>query len=347
MSDIELRVGGDSFVGWKEVSITRSIEQLASTFSITSSELWTENDEEIPIREGSACEVWTRLHRMIQGYIDSSDGFYDANDHRLSVSGRSNLGDLVDCSAIVSGGVIKNQTLYGLISLVCQPFGISVVSEATSADKFRRFSVQDGETVIEVIERAAKARGLMVISNDDGKLVITSPGYSRAGTALRYGENILSGGRRASWSDRFSQYTVKSQNSGSEDWFGRSAAHIKATVTDETVSRYRPFVMIAEEQLDQNGCTARATWERNVRSGKSQRLVYTVRGWDDRGDIWTPNQLVSVFDPRYGIDDDLLLVTVVSSKSERGEMSELTLTHPSAFSGTATPPKARSGKDFW
>lgn len=347
MSDLELRVDGAVFKGWKHVQVTRSIEQLASTFGVGSSELWTLKNEKIPLREGAICSVWIGFHRVIAGYIDTSDSDYDAGSHELQVSGRSTLCDLVDCSAVVSGGVLRNQTLQAIAETLCSPFGISVRMETTAAETFRKFGIQEGEAVLEALERAAKARGAILTDSPEGELVITTTGAARANTALEYGVNILAGKRRASWVDRFSQYTVKSQSVTSAGVKGKTANQVSATVLDSTVSRYRPLVLISEAEVDRQAAADRAAWERNTRSGKSQRLIYTVRGWLDGDEPWAPNRIVHVKDRRYGVDDDLLLVTATFTKGDRGELTDLTLTHPSAFDKAAGPPHSTMGVNFW
>lgn len=347
MTELQLRANGKVFAGWTEVSISRSIEQLASSFSLTVSELWTERGETIPILEGAACTIKAGTRQIIDGYVDSSIISYSAGAHALTVQGRSKLGDLVDCSAVVAGGQFKDQTLEDIAELICAPFGISVISERLGGTAFRRFAVQEGESCLEVIERAAKAEGAMIISNDAGSLLITSGVTLKSPTILKRGDNILTGRRQGSWADRFSTYTIKSQNSGSSKWNGRHASRVVGTSDDDAITRSRPLNIIAEAQVDNAGAKTRANWERNTRSGRSQRLAYTVRGWEDGDGIWTPNTTVAVQDDFFGVDDDLLLVSALLTKGAGGEIAELELTRPEAFNVLATPPsKPRKGK-FW
>jgi prophage tail gpP-like protein len=348
MPELELRVNGEAFRGWTSVSVTRSIEQICNQFQLTFTERWSERDEAVPIREGYACEVFYQGKRLISGYVDGSQVSYSAESHQMSVSGRSAAGDLVDCSAIVSGGQFRSQTFESIAASVVAPFGLEVISEVDTGGQFRRFAVQDGETCHELLERMARSRGVLLVSDDQGRLIITAAGSTKSGNRLERGVNILSGQRTGSWSDRFSLYTVKSQNSGGDDWNGRQATQVYADSTDATVDRYRPIVILAEAQLQEADAKTRADWERNIRAGRAQRLTYTVQGWDDPIlGVWTPNSLVKVKDDFFGVDDELLVVTARLTHGDRGQLAELDLARPEAYDGLAEPPTARPGGGFW
>jgi prophage tail gpP-like protein len=260
--------------------------------------------------------------------------------------------DLVDCAAIYKSGAWKDADLLTIASDLCDPFDIGVEMNGTAPAKFRRFSIQEGETAFEAIARAAKMRGFLTLTADNGELLLSRVGSKKTRTVLEYGKNVLRGTRKGSWKDRFSSYTVKTQAAGSNDFYGQNASAIKRTVTDERIDRYRPTIIMAENEDTGNELRDRAQWECNTRAGKGRRVIYRVHGWrDDASTLWEPNTLVKVKDSRFELDTELLIAVVTFEKTlEDGTNTTLELTDKAAYDVQPLPPaKAKGGglNDFY
>jgi prophage tail gpP-like protein len=274
---------------------------------------------------------------VITGYVGRVMPRYDATSHIITVTGRDRAGDLVDCSAIYKTGGWHGATLLQIVTDLCAPFGIPVIAAADVGAPFREFSVQEGETAFDAIHRAAAMRGLLPISDQVGGIVLARAGSGRYQTMLQRPGNILAGAGDYSDDDRYSIYIVKGQRRGTDDDVGQPELLSSASgrVVDDGVTRYRPLIVVADEQGDKVSFERRAAWERNVRLGKSIRVNISVWGWrekGDKGDLWEPNRLVHIKDPWLWLDDDLLISGVSYSKSEgRGTICDLQLTHPAAF----------------
>lgn len=340
MSD-ELTVSarGLAIAGWSTVQLVRSLEQLSDTFHVAYAARATENREPLAVVEGDACVVKVGDDEALTGYVDDAEESYDAEASAASMSGRS-LGDLVDCAAVYKTGAWKNASLTQIARDLCEPFDVGVDAAADVGKVFRGFALQDGETVFEALDRAARMRGLLLRATGAGGLQLTRAGAEKTRTVLRYGENVLAGARRGSWKDRYSTYTVKAQVPGDDEFFGQKATQIKASADDAQVNRYRPTVVQAENEDSGRELQDRATWERNVRAGRSRRLTYKVRGWrDEDGALWAPNVLVRVDDTRLRIRDELLVVTATLAKTlGEGTTTTLELTAKEAFLVQPLPP---------
>lgn len=343
MSDVQLQIAGHSYGGWKSIQITKSLEQLAHTFRLGITEKWINQDQRLPIAEGAPCTIAVDDDEIITGYVDEAPNQYTVRSHTVTVGGRSKTGDLVDCSAIYQTGSWADADLLQIATDLCDPFGIVVQSEVPVGTVFKRFSIQEGETVHECLERAARVRNLLLTTSPTGDLVLTRSGRVRTSTALEYGRNVKSGGRSGSWKERFSKYVVKSQGSGSDDFNAASSSQQSAEISDQAVTRYRPLIILAEDSVTGQAVSDRATWERNIRAGRSQRVRYQVMGWSHEGGLWEPNMLVHVIDPVVMVDAELLLVTVSLVKDEQGTRADLELTGKDAFDIQPLPaPVAKS-----
>jgi len=343
---IDLIVNAERHRGWSSVQIEHGMSQLAGAFSLAYIERGAAKKEAFPLFEGDRCSLIYKGATVLEGYIDEAPAKYAAGSHSLSVAGRSKVGDLVDCSAMVTAGQLKKRTLKQIAEAVCLPFGITVKVETDIGGAFKKLDIESGQSAFEVLELAARQRGVLLTSNSNGDLVLTRAGNQRTATVLRYGDNILSGEKSGSWAERFSEYHVRAQVSGSNDFAKKKASAPKGDATDSFVLRYRPLVVIAEEEGTGEDLTRRAEWERNTRAGKSQRVLYRVRGWENLEGLWQSNTLVAVDDPVLRVHSEMLIEHVSLSFSEQGLLSELTLVMPEALGVEPLPmPKGRSGKN--
>lgn len=339
-NELTLKVNGKSYEGWKTVRLTRSIEQLAHTFTVSYADRWTDEGQSWPIYEDDVVEVLIDGKTVISGYVVDTTDSEDPTQTALEVSGKSKTCDLVDCSAIHKTGAWKDSSIGQIAADLCQPFGIDVTIEGDQGEKFRRFALQDSETVHEALLRMARMRGFLLTTTPDGDLLITRVGTKKTATILKRGENILSSSRKGSRTDRFSEYTVKSQISGDDNTFARNANQ-KRTATDAGVTRYRPLVMQAENQEAGTEMQKRVDWERNTRAGRSLRLTYAVQGWLCNEGVWAPNTLVSVDDSRRKIRGEFLISGVSLTRDEQGTVTELELADPRAFDVEPFTPKTK------
>lgn len=343
LDDVVLRVNGMNYGGWTSVRITRSMEALAGSFELAVTDRWIGQNIGRPIKKGDACAVLVNDVPVITGYVDDRLVSYDKEQHSITITGRDKTADLVDCT--LPDASYAYQTLAQIATAVCDPFGISVITDTDVGKPFEKWHVETGETPYETLSKAAAHRGLLLLSDGLGALLITKAGSAIAPASLRFGQNIETCSVTQSQRDQFSIYTVRNQVGGSDLFSGEQAAEVKATSTDTTVKRYRPASIHADAGTD---IQQRADYERNVRAGKANRFIYTVSSWLANGStIWPLNQLLPVTDPNQEPklhNTELLIAGVTFVRDENGSSSELSLLARGAFDLLATPETASSGE---
>ncbi|MCY1346873.1 hypothetical protein D9M69_329710 [compost metagenome] len=331
MPEVLLTVDGQEWGGWKGYRINLGMQQLSGSFDLTLTERWVGQAERRALRVGAPCALHYDGQLLVTGYLDSVAPSYDAEQHSLSVSGRDKTADLVDCSAPATQWIGRG--LADVARELCAPFGIAVIDQAGANAPFRSLKPNDGETVFEMLDQAARIRGVLLVTDGRGNLVITRAGRERAIDPLALGQNVLSGSGNFDLRDVFSTYTLKGQQAG-DDWLsGEEASAVMARASDKRIRRHRPLTLIADGPLDAAGARERVTWERNVRWGRSQSINYIVQGHhQSNGALWRPNMLVSVLDAYQFMTGELRLITEVSySLDDRGERSDITVMPREAF----------------
>lgn len=333
-----LKIDGQRYEGWTKLSIVRSIESLCGSFVFEIAAREYTDRPRWPLRSGAECVVEVDGEVVITGYIDDINPQFDDSSYSIGIIGRDRSADLVDCSAVHKPGSWTGKRIEAIAAELAKPFGIDVVAKADTGEAVKRFAIQQGESAYAAIERLARFRGLLAVTNAAGQIELIRPGAGAIVADLVEGQNILSGGANHDVRDRFSDYIVKGQSSGDDQVNGKAAAAIKADARDAAVARYRPLLIVAEDQATTANLRKRAAFEASTRAAKGQRATIPVIGWRaPNGELWRPDQLVSVKSPFLLIDGKMLIVEVNLVKDDRGTVTELTLTPPEAMSLLPVP----------
>lgn len=331
---VTLKVNCHDYHGWKSVQITRSLQTIASYFQLEYTDRWAGQATPLPLFPGQECTVLVYDIPVITGYIDSINPWFDAASRTMSCAGRDKTADLVDCSAIHNPGEFRNLALDGIVRALVAPFHIDIKIDASVGEPFTVFKLQPSETVFEAIERAARLRGVLLITDGLGNLILTKPGQQRIDTCLVQGKNVLSADCECDFKERYSQYTVKGQQQGFDELLPKQCSQITARATDANVKRYRPLTILSEAQVNAGNAQTRANWEATVRAARSQVVNITVQGWlqnEKTRQLWEVNQRVSVKLPWLGIESELLITQVTFTLNASGSTTALQLMHPEAF----------------
>lgn len=207
-SKIELYLNEHIFSGWTRLSVFRSLESMSGQFDLGIA--IRPEDDVSQIKPGSKIQLKMNGQTVITGYLDSLSQSISGESKEISVSGRDKTADLVDCSVIHQSYHFKNQTLQQIAEVICKPFGIKVVWQATEPganEKMNVWQVEPGETAFDTLSKAARHKGVLVTSNVDGDLVFTDPSDTVVGE-FKLGENILELELNDDWTQRFSLYRV-------------------------------------------------------------------------------------------------------------------------------------------
>lgn len=340
--DVALWLGGKGWAGWTEISIDRGLDTVTGQFTLTLVDKEKTGSTAIEIEEGAACSVTLAGQALVTGFVDRVSRGISAEGHTITVSGRDRAADLVDCSAVNVPGSWSNKKLEAIAREIAQPFGVSIEVTGDTGKPFARFALQQGETAWAAIERMASYRGVIAWSMGDGTIRIGNPDSGEITGQLIEGVNVVSGEAEDDLSARFSTYTVKGQASGSDDRHGRAVAQVKAEASDAGVKRFRPLIVVAEEQADTASLRKRAAWEAQTRAARGKSLTVTTPGWfaggNEGGPIWKPGARAACSIPTCKREGTFLVErTRIVRDAENGTITELTLVPPEAWAQLAEP----------
>ncbi len=319
-----LRVNGREWGGWTGVRISAGIDRIARDFNVTITRRWPGSDEAPAIKNGDAVEVLIGDDLVITGYIEAMPIRYDAESLTTAITGRSKTADLIDCSA--PGTQHAGRSLLQIAAALAAPFGIAVIDSGAPASVIQDVQPEHGETVVDCINRLLGQVQALAYDDAQGRLVLGVPGSGQAATALVLGENILRCDTERSIRDRFSEYTITGQRPGTDDDFGETTlTAIKFRQSDSGVARWRPITLQQSGAVTSAMCKSRCEFEARRRAALTRETNYVVQGWrQGNGELWQPNQVVNVYDPLLGFDNEPLVIAEVTySQSDQGTTTEL------------------------
>lgn len=336
MIDASLIVDGTVYKGWTTLQAVSAIDAIAGEFAISA-----EQSGDIMIYPGASAVLKLKNQIVCSGYISRAGADLSAADCGLTLGGADKTVDLAECSAMAEPDEWFNLNLHEIAVKLCSPFKIKVVNQVGDAGEvFKSFKIQPGESVFDALDRAAKARAVLVTSNETGNLVLTRAGLNGTAESLIFGKNILNAAFSTDWSNRFSDYTVKNQTSLIDDM--QESANATGTSRDLNVKRYRPLLQVVQNAEAGISVSDMAAWEASVRSGCCAGIDITVQGWaQSDGVLWRKNTLSRVSIPRWGVDAKLLIKQVAFSLDKAGAKTKLTLVSPDAYKRLRVVEKAK------
>ncbi|QHW25641.1 Mu P family protein [Rhizobium leguminosarum bv. viciae 248] len=370
-SGISLRVAGVVYDQWTSAEVTRDLKDFSGSFNFVLRDTkrslktfdYASGGALTDIRPGPACEVLIYGVVVLKGFIEAVRP--DIRDSAsVQISGRDKTGDLVDCAALTDGpSEFRNVKLEEAVKRIAEPFGLGVRSEIDTGEPFTRYGLDLAETAHSAIEKGARSRHALILSDGVGNIVITRTGKTRAPADLRLPGNVLGSSGSYSHQDRYSKTYVRGQGEKAGKTRSGSAALDKTAeplspgdrqassgateterkgtaatgiATDDEITRYRPVVHLARSKADVTAAQYEADWRMRTARGAGEEVTETVKGFDVNGQLWRVNEMTYVSDAYQGIERDMLIVRVTNRSDGGGDETDLTVMSPEAFDAEPT-----------
>ncbi|MEQ1966737.1 hypothetical protein ABLA30_06815 [Xenorhabdus nematophila] len=149
-----------------------------------------------------------------------------------------------------------------------------------------------------------------------------------------------------SWQERFSLYRVKGASAAGGRW-GETQTPVQSTAIymdarDPAITRYRPTIFLADDNMTNARGTARAAWEQKRAMAHATQATVGIKGWfKPSGQLWQPNEMVRLQAIQAGFSDETLLIVAVNYllDSDNGTITRLELMPREGFTEPADPEK--------
>lgn len=373
-SGLSLKVDGATYDQWTSATITRDLKNFAGTFSFamrdTNRSLSTFPYASPPpifmLRPGQKAEVFADGELVLAGFIKDVEPNIDEAQAEVTISGEDKAADLIDSDAMPDGPAeLKNVKLEEAVKRIAAPFGLTVRTEIDTGKPFARYPFDLAEFGHEAIEKGARQRHALVMSDGVGGVVITRTGKTRAPAAITLPGNARGARAKFSHKDRHSETIVRgrqekagqtrddraapltpgsapaapsgrTETDGSATERERRGTAVTGRARDGEISRHRPIVHLSRTQADKQAADDEADWRMRTSRAKSEEANYRLKGFGVSGRLWRVNEMTFVSDAFTGIERDMLISRVTFTQNEDGCETELTVSSPEAFDKGAT-----------
>lgn len=380
---IWLKVNGQVFDQWTNANVTRDLKDLSGSFSfelrdysrsLATFDFASPALTAFSLKPGMEAEVYVENTLVLKGYIETVAPEIDAEHAAVSISGKDKAGDLVDSAAAPSGpSEFNNVKLEEVVKRIAEPFGLSVRSDIDTGEAFPRYGIDLSETGISAIEKGARQRHALVMSDGVGGIVLTRTGATRAPAVLSLPGNVKSANGQFTHKDRHSKVIVRGQSEkaatarddraapltgdgtplkpeerqasdGSATERERRGIVASGEATDYEIKRYRPVVHLARSKADEKGCKDEADWRMRTKRGESEEISYKVHGYSENGRLWRVNETVPIEDSFLDVFRDMLISRVTFLYGQEGRETEIAVTSPESFDNKPVKDRRKNAK---
>lgn len=328
LETVVVGIGGGSFSGWSDISITYAVDMAARSARLAVSDF----AGAMPFRPGEPCTITASGDLILTGYIRTVSPRHDGDDHSVDLEIVSRAVDAVECSVDHPTGYLKDQPLDG-IARAFDSCGVGVICAESFPPEARTY-LNTGASMFATIEPIARAHDALIYDNEAGNLLIARKPRGRHAGALAIGDggNIISGSATLTEDRRHSPVIVRGQSTRGQDG---AALRIESRAADSAVRRLRPLILLLETEA--TSAKARGRAERHIKraAGYSREAQIVTATWRDAGGmIWQPHFIVAVNDPRIYLVQDMAIKSVTLSQSmDGGTTASLALSDPAALNG--------------
>lgn len=358
-SQVRLEVNGVQYDNFVSASCNLNLDALSNSFNF---EAAVTDGRALPFKGGEECKIYVDDEPVLTGYIEIVQVNYSSDEHTVTISGRDKTADIVDSTLNQLSDIRgQNLTLKSLIEIVIGDLGLnlSVVDEVnpepfTGAEDIA--SPEPGENAFEFIEKYARKRHVLLTSNANGNIVITSNQGVMADGAIQNiigatDNNVIKSTFTFDISERFNIYKMVSNlNPTALNLAGdvdlASVASQGGGVSDNNIRQGRQLILSSEASYSNAQCEERAKWEADVR--RARGLEYSVdvdrfRVGGDSGDLWQLNRLYQIVDDFVGKIEPMLCNRIEFSFSvETGSRTSLQFVGEKAYTNFEEPDRSTS-----
>lgn len=355
-------VGVGRYDTWTRVALVRDLGEISGSFDLevddvgrTASALPAGlHGGGVPFVKFQEVKIYIDSELVLWGWVDGVSPSIATGTVGCRVYGRDKTGQMVDCAAAPLGPVeYTNIKLERLAEILAAPWGITVSAEVDTGEPIAKVSIDTGETAMSVLEKYARKRAVLLVSDGVGGLIITRSGTGRAPDDLSFPGNV--GASRGTFDGRkqFSVVYVKGQSghaagkrknkaaldrtatpldapaepaeTDADEPSGREsrATAILGIAYDDTVPIYRPAVKTSRAHGSLKEADTEARWWVSTARGNAERVDYTMPDWRVNGRLWRPNEMTRVEDAYQLVDKDLLIAGTAMNYDSQGTRTEL------------------------
>ena len=298
------------------------------------------NFDKLQFMPGDQVSAWVGGHQVINGFISERHVAFDATSHAVRLVGTSRTIDL--SKSTVPRDKLGNhdgKSWTAFVSDIISHLGIGVKHRGAVDDTpFENIQVQPGELLIQVIERYARMRNIIIGNDPFGDLLAIGPHAVVPTSHIHEGYNLLAANSVLRDLNTAKYYEAAGQSTGSDQANGAGQNQQFCGPLSGTNRRNKHMLVAADIADTQHGICQRAKIEQMFGEGSKLEAHLTMQGYfedlNKSDEIWRGGAYYTVTSPMLVFDGVVLgCRSCIYEQSERGSTTTLELVDPSHMNG--------------
>ena len=323
---MKIEVNGVPYTNFTSAVCTIRLDALSNSFSF---DALTPAGQALPFKGGETCTILIDDEKVLTGTIEVVSVVYTDIEHTVTISGRDKTADLLDSTLDSIDDIRTDElTLEILIERIIDhlELDLKVIDEVNpkpfnSAEDLE--APEPGENAFKFIEKYARKRQVLLTSNSDGNIVITTNSGQTAEGAIQHiiaatDNNVMASEFSYDITGRYNVYKMFSELNpvalnAAGDTDLASVVNQSNSIIDNEVNKGRQLILISEISYSDGECKNRATWEANIRKARGLFYSATVPGFrvdGTSGNLWQINRLYQIVDDFVGKRESMLCNSV-------------------------------------
>jgi prophage tail gpP-like protein len=333
-----LYVNGKLFTDWTSVRVESRYSQPFPIFQFECTEETPMPNDWFALQfaPGDHVRVYLGGVLAVVGYIRERHVAFDAKSHAVRLIGTGDTADLVE--SVVPLEKVDGHNGKNWLQLsqdISSHLGIKIKTNgAVDLKPFQSVGIQPGETIMNVIERYARHRNIVIGSNHDGGLLGQGEMVDTPLGEINEGYHILRANCVIRDENLFGKIWAIDGSRGGSNGSGGSALREQRSVRAGSSTRQaREMGVVTEISGDMHDVNRRADMEVVFTEGTEIQANITVQGWfkdNNKSDaLWRANESYIVHSPMLMLNRvRLVCATCVYEQSDAGTTTTLTMVDP-------------------
>ena len=335
-----LKVRGQNYTNWTSVRVEQRTTEAFPRFQFECTE-----ESPMPLKPwmlafvpGDVVQVFIGGSQVVFGYIQERHVGYDATNHGVRLIGVGDTADLVQSMVPVEKlGSHDNKSWAQLFYALTAHLGTKLKTRNIDNTPFEDIQVQPGETIMNVLERYARPRNIVIGSNANGGTLALGEHEAIATGKLQESVDILRANAVVRDNMVYKKYAAVGQNKGSDKAWGAGQNQQIARLTG-TSTRPRESVVAMEIADKMHGVQRRVKMEHVFCEGSYIEAQITVQGFykdsNQSDEIWRAGEYYSVYSPSLILHGEVLgCQSCVYEQNAQGSTTTLTMVKPEHMNG--------------
>jgi prophage tail gpP-like protein len=303
-----LIVAGQKFDDWESVFVHERPGDSFAYFNFTAAErdtaittaagkvpLW----QRLQFKPDDPCQITLAGIPVINGYIETRQVAYDANQHGVQLIGKSLTAWPARSSVDTKTGNFDNKNVKQIAEQLITPFGVKIKTIGVlDNEPFPKLQNQPGELIWDFLERICRTKGIVLGSDAQGNFLLIGEHTFPVLSDLVEGQNIKACQCIISKQHAYTEFNVDSQTPANNKTNGTAASEVRGKAAGTQTNPRSVLITPGEHPMNQPQADKRADYESIWHKGTIIKANITVQGWlRDGKSLWKPLDNVHVYSP--------------------------------------------------